>query len=52
MPPLPIIEELRAAGVTSQTALAKGLTEKGIPTPRGSTEWTATQVARVLERAR
>jgi DNA invertase Pin-like site-specific DNA recombinase len=46
----PIIEELRAAGVTSQTALAKGLTEKGIPTPRGSGEWTATQIARVLER--
>jgi DNA invertase Pin-like site-specific DNA recombinase len=46
----PIIAELQAAGVTSQTGLAKSLTEKGIPTPRGSGEWTATQVARVLER--
>jgi hypothetical protein len=39
------IEELRAAGVTSRTGLAKSLTEKGIPTPRGSAEWTATQLA-------
>jgi DNA invertase Pin-like site-specific DNA recombinase len=46
----PIIAELQAAGVTSQTGLAKSLTEKGIPTPRGGDRWTATQVARVLER--
>jgi DNA invertase Pin-like site-specific DNA recombinase len=46
----PIIAELRTAGVTSQTAIAKGLTNKGIPTPRGGNRWTATQVSRVLER--
>lgn len=46
----PIILELRQAGVTSYTGIAAGLTEKGIPTPRGGSQWKATQVARVLER--
>jgi DNA invertase Pin-like site-specific DNA recombinase len=46
----PIIAELRAAGVTSRTGIAAGLNDKGIPTPRGNGEWTATQVSRVLER--
>jgi hypothetical protein len=31
-------------------AIADGLNAKGIPTARGSGEWTATQVARLLER--
>jgi DNA invertase Pin-like site-specific DNA recombinase len=46
----PIIAELRAAGVTSQTGIAASLNEKGIPTPRGGDTWTATQVKRVLAR--
>lgn len=46
----PVIAELQAAGITSQTGLAKSLTEKGIPTPRGGSQWKPTQVARVLER--
>ena len=46
----PIISELRAAGLTSLSELAKALTERRIPTARGKTEWTAVQVARVLER--
>lgn len=47
----PIIAELRASGVTSLNGLAKALSERGIPTARGKTDWTSVQVARVLERA-
>jgi hypothetical protein len=47
----PVIAELRAAGATSLRAIAAGLNEKGIPTSRGSGEWSAVQVARVLERS-
>jgi DNA invertase Pin-like site-specific DNA recombinase len=46
----PTIAALQAAGATSLRAIAAGLNEKGIPTARGTGEWTATQVARVLER--
>jgi len=46
----PIIAELQAAGVTSRTAIAAGLTERGIPTPRGKGQWSTTQVSRLLER--
>jgi DNA invertase Pin-like site-specific DNA recombinase len=46
----PVIAELQAAGVTSLGGLAKGLSERGIPTARGGTNWTAVQVARVLAR--
>jgi hypothetical protein len=46
----PTLGELQEAGVTSATGLAKALTEKGIPTPRGGETWTATQVQRVLAR--
>jgi DNA invertase Pin-like site-specific DNA recombinase len=44
----PIIEELRAAGAASLSAIAAGLNEKGIPTPRSRGGWTATQVGRLL----
>ena len=47
----PIIAELRAAGVSSRSALAASLNERGIPTPRGKGRWTATQVSRLLERS-
>jgi DNA invertase Pin-like site-specific DNA recombinase len=47
----PIIAELRAAGVSSRSALAVSLNERGIPTPRGKGQWTATQVSRLLERS-
>jgi DNA invertase Pin-like site-specific DNA recombinase len=47
----PIIGELRAAGVSSRSALAVNLNERGIPTPRGKGQWTATQVSRLLERS-
>lgn len=46
------IEDVRAAcgGAASLHAIAQGLTERGIPTPRGGA-WTATAVRRVLARA-
>lgn len=46
----PVIAELQAAGKTSLRAIAAGLNEQGIPTARGAGEWSAVQVARVLER--
>ena len=45
----PIIAELRAQGVTSLNAIAKALTEQGVPTARGSSTWTAAGVSRVLK---
>ena len=46
----PTIAELQASGATSLRQLAAGLNDRGIPMARGSGEWTAVQVARVLER--
>lgn len=46
----PIIHELSRAGVTSLSGIARALTERRIPTPRGGDEWTATQVARTVAR--
>jgi DNA invertase Pin-like site-specific DNA recombinase len=45
-----VINHLRDAGITSNTGLAKALTEKGIPTHTGKAAWQATQVQRVLSR--
>ena len=45
------VERLRAKGVTGQAAIARALTERGVPTPRGGTAWTHTTVARVLARS-
>ena len=44
------VEAARAAGVISPTALARALTNRAIPTPRGSLRWTHTTVARLLAR--
>ena len=44
----PIISELRTSGVTSLSGIAAVLTERGIPTARGGSSWTAVQVRRVL----
>ena len=44
----PIVKELQASGATSLRAIAAGLNERNIPTARGG-EWSATQVARLLE---
>lgn len=48
---LPIVEEVRAAGVTSLGGIAKALSERGVPTARGGSRWTAEQVRRLLARA-
>jgi DNA invertase Pin-like site-specific DNA recombinase len=47
----PTIAELQAAGATSLRAIAAGLNGRRIPTAKGG-EWSAVQVARVLERSR
>jgi hypothetical protein len=46
----PVITELQSDGVTSARALARALTERGIPTPRGASEWCAAQVLQVFKR--
>jgi DNA invertase Pin-like site-specific DNA recombinase len=46
----PVIDELKAAGITSLKGIAKALTERGISAARGGEAWTATQVSRVLAR--
>ena len=46
----PTIKSLQAAGATSLRAIAAALNEQGIPTARGGGQWSAVQVARVLER--
>lgn len=47
----PILAEMKAAGVTSLGGLARGLTERGVPTARGGSNWTAVQVQRLLVQA-
>ena len=44
----PLVKELQADGL-SLRGVARELTARGIPTPRGST-WRASQVVRVLAR--
>jgi DNA invertase Pin-like site-specific DNA recombinase len=46
----PVIEELRAEGLTSLGAIARELTARSIPAARGGTRWTAMGVSRVLAR--
>ena len=41
---------IREKSVTDSGALARALTERGVPTPRGTGAWTHTTVARVLAR--
>lgn len=45
----PIIRNMRVAGITTLAALAAGLTERGIPTARGSSTWSPMQVSRVMK---
>jgi DNA invertase Pin-like site-specific DNA recombinase len=45
----PVLVQLRAEGVASQTGMAAALNSRGVPTPRGGT-WTATAVRRVVAR--
>lgn len=46
----PIINDLRAKDITSLSGIARALTERSVPTPRGSTQWSAIQVSRTLVR--
>jgi DNA invertase Pin-like site-specific DNA recombinase len=46
----PTIRKLQAGGATSLRAIAAGLNDAGIPTAKGNGQWSAVQVARVLER--
>ena len=43
----PVIEAIRAQGITSATGIAKALNERRIPTARGG-KWQAVQVQRLL----
>lgn len=47
----PLLSQLSSEGITSASATARALTERGIPTARGGTKWTALQVLRVTARA-
>lgn len=47
---LPIVEQIRAAGVTTLAGIAGALNARGVKTPRGG-EWSATQVSRIISAA-
>jgi DNA invertase Pin-like site-specific DNA recombinase len=44
----PVIEAMKAEGISSLGAIARALTERAIPTARGETVWSPMQVSRVL----
>ena len=46
----PIIQELRAAGITSLSGMAAALNARGVRTPAGCRHWYAAQVAQLLKR--
>ena len=45
---VPVIRELQTAGLGSLSAIARELTRRGVPTPRGAGAWQAVQVQRTL----
>ena len=47
---VPMVEAWRAAGITSQNAIARALNGAGVPTARGGKAWTAGQVGALLAR--
>jgi DNA invertase Pin-like site-specific DNA recombinase len=44
----PLIEDIKASGIMTASGIAKEMTRREIPTPRGSATWSAVQVQRVL----
>jgi hypothetical protein len=44
---LPVITEVRAAGIATLTGIAKALTARGMPTPRGRGAWSPATVMRL-----
>ena len=47
---LPVIDEIKAGGITSATGIAKVLNARGVPTPSGHGRWQNVTVQRVLAR--
>jgi hypothetical protein len=47
---IPVIQELRRAGVTSLRRIGWALESRGIQAPRGGSKWSTSQVARLLAR--
>jgi DNA invertase Pin-like site-specific DNA recombinase len=45
-----VLERLYVEGVTGLAAIARALTERGVPTPKGCAVWTHTTVQRVIAR--
>ncbi len=45
------LERLRAEGILGHAEMARVLSARAVPTPRGSTVWTHTTVARIVDRA-
>jgi DNA invertase Pin-like site-specific DNA recombinase len=45
------LERLEAEGIVGHAAMARALTERRVPTPKGGSVWTHTTVARVRARA-
>jgi DNA invertase Pin-like site-specific DNA recombinase len=48
----PTIDQIREGGAITLTAIAAGLNDAGIPTPRGQGKWSPAQVARTLQALR
>jgi DNA invertase Pin-like site-specific DNA recombinase len=49
---IPLIEQAKAAGVSTLAGIADVLTARGVPPPSGNGGWHPTTVARVIQRAR
>jgi DNA invertase Pin-like site-specific DNA recombinase len=47
---MPVIDRLRAHGISSAQALARALNDEGVPTVSGRGQWQAVSVLRVLRR--
>jgi hypothetical protein len=47
---LPVIAEVRAAGVVTLSGIAKALTARGVPTPSGRGAWSPAAVMRLDRR--
>ncbi len=48
---MPIVDEIRASGITSLNAIARELNRRGVEAPRGG-RWAAMTVKRVIDRGR
>jgi len=47
---MPIVRELRRHGYSTLREIARGLTDRGVSTPRGNLNWHPSQVANLLKR--